>query len=412
MSRSSFTLIELLVVIAILAILSVAAVLLINPADIIRQSRDTNRLTDLNNLNKALSIFGITNPGDFTGTSTVIYVSVPDTTTNCANLGLPALPGSYTYQCVTSSTLTKVDGTGWIPVNFLNISHGSPLNKLPVDPVNTTSTGEYYTYIMGGSWELNAVLTSEKYRKDDDVIKSNMPGVLSIGTHKNLSPVYTTNGLVAFYKFNNGSGVTLTDSIGGYTGTITAGTGGWTTDNKGNRKAYDFDGANTKVATTLTSNTNFVSGFTASVWIKPDSIGEGSNPGDFGRIISKDANTVTTEFATNGFGIGINSPNSRYSFYVGSNSLSWPGNSLVLNVWQHLVVTVTSAGSAVVFKDGVQVNSGAVGVLSAITTSNPLVIGNRSAGTDKTFDGKIFDIRIYNRVLSLAEVRGIYNSTR
>ncbi|MDP1706787.1 MAG: prepilin-type N-terminal cleavage/methylation domain-containing protein [bacterium] len=50
MSRSSFTLIELLVVIAILAVLSVAVVFIINPADIIKQSRDTNRLTDLNNL--------------------------------------------------------------------------------------------------------------------------------------------------------------------------------------------------------------------------------------------------------------------------------------------------------------------------------------------------------------------------
>ncbi|MDP2705583.1 MAG: type II secretion system protein, partial [bacterium] len=112
-SRSSFTLIELLVVIAILAILSVAVVFIINPADIIKQSRDTNRLTDLNNLNKALSVFDVTNPDDFTGTSSIVYVSLPDTSGTCTNLSLPALPAGYSYHCVTSSTLSKTDGTGW-----------------------------------------------------------------------------------------------------------------------------------------------------------------------------------------------------------------------------------------------------------------------------------------------------------
>ncbi|MDP1706479.1 MAG: type II secretion system protein [bacterium] len=142
-NKSSFTLIELLVVIAILAVLSVAVVFIINPSDIIKQSRDTNRLTDLNNLNKALGIFDVTNPNDFTGTSSVVYVSLPDTSAVCANLSLPALPAGYTYNCVTSSTLTKTDGTGWIPINFASTSYGSPIQRLPVDPVNTSSTLEY-----------------------------------------------------------------------------------------------------------------------------------------------------------------------------------------------------------------------------------------------------------------------------
>ncbi|KKW47096.1 MAG: hypothetical protein UY99_C0042G0007, partial [Parcubacteria group bacterium GW2011_GWA1_59_11] len=43
--RSSFTLIELLVVIAIVAILSAVVIITLNPAELLKQSRDSNRLS-------------------------------------------------------------------------------------------------------------------------------------------------------------------------------------------------------------------------------------------------------------------------------------------------------------------------------------------------------------------------------
>ncbi|MDP1706900.1 MAG: prepilin-type N-terminal cleavage/methylation domain-containing protein, partial [bacterium] len=161
--HKGFTLIELLVVIAILAILSVAVVLIINPADIIRQSRDSNRLTDLANLAKAVNTFSVTNADSFVGTSSIVYVSISDSVTTCTNLGLPALPTGWSYRCAASSTLTKTDGTGWVPINFDAVSYGSPIQRLPVDPQNTTSTGLYYQYIPGGSYILKANLESTKY---------------------------------------------------------------------------------------------------------------------------------------------------------------------------------------------------------------------------------------------------------
>ena len=45
--RESFTLIELLVVLALVAILSVVVILTLNPAELIKQARDSNRLSDL-----------------------------------------------------------------------------------------------------------------------------------------------------------------------------------------------------------------------------------------------------------------------------------------------------------------------------------------------------------------------------
>ncbi len=52
----AFTLIELLVVIAIIAILSVVVVLSLNPAEMLRQSRDSNRVSDMDTLSHAISL--------------------------------------------------------------------------------------------------------------------------------------------------------------------------------------------------------------------------------------------------------------------------------------------------------------------------------------------------------------------
>jgi prepilin-type N-terminal cleavage/methylation domain-containing protein len=46
-SRSAFTLIELLVVIAIIGMLAVVVILTLNPVELFRQARDSNRLSDL-----------------------------------------------------------------------------------------------------------------------------------------------------------------------------------------------------------------------------------------------------------------------------------------------------------------------------------------------------------------------------
>jgi len=162
---TGFTLIELLVVIALLAILATAVVTIINPAELLRQARDSTRLSDLNSLNRMLSLFEADQAGKgFMGTSTVVYVSVPDTSPTCANLGLPPLPNGWSYHCVTETNLRNIDGTGWVPVNFNLVSSGAPLSKLPVDPINATSSNNYYTYTAGGSWALKAFMESAKYQ--------------------------------------------------------------------------------------------------------------------------------------------------------------------------------------------------------------------------------------------------------
>jgi prepilin-type N-terminal cleavage/methylation domain-containing protein len=163
--KKGFTLIELLVVIAILAILSVAVVLVLNPAELLRQSRDSTRISDLATINSSIGLFlaDVRNP-------------TWNTTTTCTSGTVaPAAPGpNTTSTCVTNSSIV-VTGTGWVNVDFTAISTGSPLPKLPVDPVNDstsaacagTPSGCFYVYRASttiGKYKLYANMESAKFK--------------------------------------------------------------------------------------------------------------------------------------------------------------------------------------------------------------------------------------------------------
>ena len=55
--KKGFTLLELLIVIGILAILATVLIAVINPAELLRRARDTQRLSDLDALRSAISLF-------------------------------------------------------------------------------------------------------------------------------------------------------------------------------------------------------------------------------------------------------------------------------------------------------------------------------------------------------------------
>ena len=152
-----FTLIELLVVIAILAVLAVAVVVVLNPAELIKQARDTTRISDLAALNSAIALYLADYASPAIGT--VAYCTSGST-------------GKGGGTCATT-TSTVVTGAGWVTIIFTNISSGSPLARLPMDPNNgSTNCGAdaaacFYEYMPGGNtlltYELDASMESVKY---------------------------------------------------------------------------------------------------------------------------------------------------------------------------------------------------------------------------------------------------------
>jgi prepilin-type N-terminal cleavage/methylation domain-containing protein len=167
-----FTLIELLVVIAILAVLATAVVLVLNPAELIKQGRDSTRISDLAALNSAIALFvaDVRNPTDDGWPGALnCYPNLTSAT------GTPTCSGTMEA----GSTSTAVNGGGWIPLNFTAISSGSPLSKLPIDPIvqsngsNTACRGTggapiSCEYIFAASstvgvYEIDAAMESVKY---------------------------------------------------------------------------------------------------------------------------------------------------------------------------------------------------------------------------------------------------------
>jgi len=216
----SFTLIELLIVIGIIAILSAAVVITINPAERLREARDSTRVTDITTLDNTIRISQTQNTALSLGTASTVYISIPDSSTSCANLGLPSLPSGWSYNCASTSTYRNTDGTGWVPVNFQDGSlYGiAQLSALPIDPTNTTSTGLYYTYTPGGSYKLSIVFESIKYQPLEASDGGSNIAAFEKGTDLALAPF--VGGMIGYWKFDGD----FTDSSGyGYDGLIGGG---------------------------------------------------------------------------------------------------------------------------------------------------------------------------------------------
>ncbi|MFA5776811.1 MAG: prepilin-type N-terminal cleavage/methylation domain-containing protein [Patescibacteria group bacterium] len=158
--KKGFTLVELLVVIAILAVLAVAVVVILNPGELIKQARDSTRISDLAALNSAIALY------------------LSDVATPAIGAAGFCTSGATTKGSLacTASTSTVTTGSGWVTINFGSISSGSPLARLPLDPINATTASTncgtgldacFYEYLPGGNtaltYELNASMESTKY---------------------------------------------------------------------------------------------------------------------------------------------------------------------------------------------------------------------------------------------------------
>jgi prepilin-type N-terminal cleavage/methylation domain-containing protein len=408
--RHAFTLIELLVVIAIIAILSVVVILTLNPAQLLQQSRDSNRLSDLSVTNTALSVYAAQG-GSSLGSSNLLYISVPDPSATssagdqCQGLNLPTAPSGTTYFCGASSTDRSTNGTGWIPVNFSALSGGSPLGQLPQDPINQTSSGLYYTYSTNGTqYILTALPEAQKTKAQLATTPAitNYPDVMANGSNLGISPLYSTAGLVGYWPFEEGVGSSTSDASGnGNTGTWNGTPGGnnntYYTGGKVGNYAGSFGGTSTNYVSI--SNMPATLSMTYAAWVDPTSAATYSN---------------YPYIYANGFSGGlIIFPNGNFyiqicNFGLGNCDDS-PGFHASLNTWQYVVGTFSYASGTTtltLYINGIQAGPPNVASFGSSLGNYGAQIGGNS------YQGFIDDIRIYNRALSASEIQALYNATK
>lgn len=151
-----FTFPEILIVLIFIAVLAGLFILLVRPQDIFKRARDLRRLSDLNDIDAAIHAALLENPSLQLGETNTLYLSLPDTSATCSSWisQLPVLQAGWQYRCVPEANLTKINASGWVPVDLTGIKHKGFLS-LPIDPSNRPPY--YYSYVRG-STHLTALL--------------------------------------------------------------------------------------------------------------------------------------------------------------------------------------------------------------------------------------------------------------
>ena len=198
-------------------------------------------------------------------------------------------------------------------------------------------------------------------------------------------------GLVAAWGFNEGAGPTTADASGNNnTGTISGAT--WSTQGRFGG-ALTFDGTNDVVVVANAPSLNLTTAMTLSAWVMPT----GAN-GGWRTILQREVDAYFLNAAT---GTGTRRPGGGGTFSGSTNFVRGPG-TLPLNVWTYVALTWDGAQLRL-YVDGALVTTAArTGVLQSVTT--PLRIGG-NVPYGEFFQGRLDEIRIYNRALSVAELQ-------
>lgn len=234
------------------------------------------------------------------------------------------------------------------------------------------------------------------------VMTNSNDGRLLSNLLKNDATVKLDDYLVAYFPFNGNANDESSYKQKTFTHKVVL-----CKDRFGNKnRAFDFNGKNSYISTDKNNQLNYAESITISCWINP------RRAKNWESWICKDGSKWSSEWR---MGFGENK-NSEWGFTMcnpisGSNNWAnyWITNAeLQLNKWTHVAVSADQSTNIVT----VYMNGKKVGVLRNLRrfeqSESPVRIGFQT-DDNAYFNGKIDDIRIYNRILSDKEVRKVYD---
>ena len=334
---------------------------------------------------------------------------------------VPAGPSICSTTTILTNTWYHVvglrqSGVAYIYINGVQESSGAATGNVTVARnamVGRNPDNTYPRYFNGKvddvrvyNRALSAAEVKQLYRLGGNAINASS-GVLATGS--TLSPG-SNNGLVGHWSFDGKdvvSGKVKDRSGSGNDGSPSgiATSTFYTTGKLG--QAFNFDGTDDYIETGNTSTLNFerTDRFSVGVWVKTattqtgrEILGNGAYSQNGWSVINIDTNQVRFALANSSSNRVVIDANPPASYYAGS--------------WTYIVFTYdgTSLASGVIsYMNGGLVTQDTVSdTLSAsILTANSFRIGY-GYHTSNIFNGLIDDVRIYNRVLSAAEIKQLY----
>ncbi|MEI6191287.1 MAG: LamG-like jellyroll fold domain-containing protein [bacterium] len=392
---SGFTLLEILLVIGIIAILAGIVIIAINPSKQLAQVRNSQRKSDIKQINNAITQYYIDNSSfpSTISTTTLTEVcntgSVSNTATstnrvNCATAGLANLSTLVPTYLVSIPT----DPTG----------SSSLLSFVPTAYAATNATGTGYK--VGVSATKQVLISAPLAELGVTVTVGNVPTTVAstLGV-----------GLVAHYLMNDNLGTTnvLDNTSNHYDGTATQNTSAMTTTGRTQTALYFNDSTKINIGNIFYGDNYWNgTGFTVSVWHTMESWqnnrsyailgGESSRPILFDILDNNASNNgyITIRALSDGGGPG---------FSTDYSSILRPGPG----VWQHIVITVDASGNGKIYVDGINVTS-ATGQNKPQKINSTVLIGKQQP-SNSYYKGNLDDLRIYNRALTQSEVTQLYN---
>ena len=217
--------------------------------------------------------------------------------------------------------------------------------------------------------------------------------------------VQTTPNLAAYWKLAETSGTTAGDSSGNsrnltYTGSPSL--VATTAVPSNTDEAVDFNGSTQYAIGGGASNTGLQGGNALSLecWVVADAFGNRCPAGLFGSGTDKGywINVTAT-----GIGLWISTNGSNQTLCEWSTTIN-------ANTVYHIVGTFDGS-NARIYINGVLRNTVAItGPVWTVATASAFAIGRLGALSSDYFDGRIDDVAVYNRALTLAEIQQHYNA--
>jgi len=203
-------------------------------------------------------------------------------------------------------------------------------------------------------------------------------------------------GLVAWYPFDDRSGSLLYDRSGKRNhGTIDGAT--WVAGRRGS--ALSFDGVNDYVGVPDSSSLDIVNYVTMAAWIKPSFAGDG-----YPYVASKgdDMYTLYLNKATKKAMFGFRrASDNAWGQVIGATPLT-------AGTWNHIVGLYDGTDMKIYVNGVLDETASRPG--ETIKTDNLNFYIGTLKGTSQPFDGIIDEVRIYNRALTAAEIKRLYES--